>query len=63
MDGITICKELKAIKPLVKIILCSGYAAKDFKERIDELEIDAFFPKPYDPQSLVQSVKTILDRG
>jgi len=63
VDGITICKELKAIKPLVKIILCSGYAAKDFKERIDELEIDAFFPKPYDPQSLVQSVKTILDRG
>ena len=63
VDGITICKELKALKPLVKIILCSGYAPKDFEERIDELEVDAFFPKPYDPQSLVQSVKRILDRG
>jgi len=63
VDGITICKELKALKPLVKIILCSGYAPKDFKERMDELEADAFFPKPYDPQSLVQSVKKILDRG
>jgi signal transduction histidine kinase len=63
VDGITICKKLKGLKPLVKIILFSGYSPKDYKERIDELEIDAFFPKPYDPQSLVQSVKKILDRG
>jgi len=63
VDGIVICKELKKLKPWLKIILSSGYSPKEFKERIDELEIDAFFPKPYDPQSLVQSVKTILDRG
>ena len=63
MDGITLCKELKGFKPLVKIILCSGYSPKDFKERIDELEIDAFFPKPFDPQSLVPFVKKILNRS
>jgi signal transduction histidine kinase len=63
VDGITICKELKVLKPLVKIILCSGYSSKDFKERIDELGVDAFFPKPYDPQSLVESVKRILERS
>lgn len=63
VDGITICKELKSLKPLLKVILSSGYSPKDCKERIDELEIDAFFPKPYDPPSLVQSVKKILDRG
>jgi len=63
VDGITICKELKKLKPWLKIIISSGYSPKDFKERIDELEIAAFFPKPYDPQSLVSSVKNILDRG
>ena len=63
VDGITICNELKKLKPWLKIILSSGYSPKEFKDRIDELEIDAFFPKPYDPQSLFQSVKNILDRG
>jgi signal transduction histidine kinase len=63
VDGITICKEFKRQKPGLKIILSSGYSPKDFEERIDELGIDAFFPKPYDPQSLSQGVKSILTRG
>jgi signal transduction histidine kinase len=60
-DGITLCAELRARKPSVKIILASGYSPKEFKERLGDLAVDAFLPKPYTSQGVVDSVRNALD--
>lgn len=56
VDGITVCGKLKSLKPELKIILSSGYSPGGFRERIDELGIHAFLPKPYDTNGLVKCV-------
>jgi two-component system cell cycle sensor histidine kinase/response regulator CckA len=63
IDGITICSELKTLKPELKIILSSGYSPNDFKERMDVLGIDAFLSKPYDHQNLSHYVQKTLENG
>ena len=60
VDGITICSELKTLKPTLKIIMSSGYSYQEFKTRLDELQIDAFVSKPSTPQTILKTVREVL---
>ena len=61
VDGITLCSELKALKPGLPIVLASGYSPKEFKERMNELGNDDFLAKPYQAHDILQSVRKVLD--
>ena len=61
VDGITLCWKLKELEPSLKVILCSGYASKDFQERMDDLGAEYFLSKPYTTQNILQSVRRVLD--
>lgn len=62
MDGAEVFRELRKIKPDVKIILCSGYSQNGFSDIEDILKNgnSEFVQKPFTVYSLGQAVKKIL---
>ena len=63
VDGISVCTELKRMKPELKIVLCSGYASKDFKARMEELGVASFIAKPYRTAEILGTVRRVLDES
>jgi len=60
MDGITLCAKLKALKPELQVIMASGFSPKEFKTRFEELGVEAFVPKPYNPHDILWCMKRVL---
>lgn len=60
MDGVETLKELRRIKPDIRVILASGYAEQDLQARFEDQNINAFLQKPYDMQVLSERLETIL---
>ena len=61
VDGITLCSELKTLKPGLPIVLASGYSPKEYKARINELGPEAFLAKPFQTPDILQTVRKVLD--
>jgi CheY-like chemotaxis protein/anti-sigma regulatory factor (Ser/Thr protein kinase) len=62
VDGFALCTRLKELKPDLKVILTSGHIDRSIEQRQKQYGIDAFVPKPYNPQELVRRVRAALDR-
>jgi DNA-binding NtrC family response regulator len=63
MDGFDLNRRVRAIRPGIRTVLCSGYADAKLKSKLEEEGIDGFIAKPYDSASLLQIIRTILDMG
>ena len=61
IDGIALCERLKAVKPVVPVILASGYPPKEYKSRISELTPEAYLSKPYNTVDILKTVRKVLD--
>ena len=59
MDGITTIRTLKKINPDVKIIAVSGLASGDKLNLINKMGVQAFLPKPYTANELLQTIGTV----
>ena len=59
LDGVETYSRLKAIRPDVPVILCSGYPKQAATERFSDLGLAGFLKKPYEPEELL----ACLDRG
>ena len=57
MEGKELIRNLRAIKPEIKIISISGYS----DELIDIDDIDAFIRKPFEGTLLLSTVRRVLD--
>jgi len=60
MDGPTLLRELRKLKPQLKIIFMSGYAEDAFGRNLDAGETFGFLPKPFSLKQLAQAVKDTL---
>jgi|WetSurSiteA1Bulk_404760.scaffolds.fasta_scaffold02095_4 two-component system, cell cycle sensor histidine kinase and response regulator CckA len=60
MEGNELIKNLKRIKPDIKIIVISGYS--DAAVSKDKL-VDAFIKKPFESMELLSAVRRLLDTG
>jgi two-component system, cell cycle sensor histidine kinase and response regulator CckA len=60
MEGNELIKNLKRIKPDIKIIVISGYSNTAVSK--DKL-VDAFIKKPFESMELLSSVRRLLDTG
>jgi CheY-like chemotaxis protein len=60
MDGVGALRELRRIRPEVKVILCSGYTEGDAIERFAEPGFDAFIQKPYRIKTLQLTLERVL---
>jgi two-component system cell cycle sensor histidine kinase/response regulator CckA len=61
MDGPTLMKELRAVRPELKIVFMSGYAEDAFRKNLPENEEFLFLQKPFDLKELAAAVKAALE--
>jgi PAS domain S-box-containing protein len=60
MDGVTLFKELRKIKPGIKVLLASGFSQQEVSIRFSGLDLNGFLPKPYDLNNLVEELAKVL---
>lgn len=62
MDGFALCSRLKELKPSLKVVLCSGFSADEFKAKMTTSDIDDFLSKPYHQDDVLKVVRAVLDK-
>ena len=61
MDGLTVFRELRRIRPDIKVLLASGYSEEEVSERFKGLQLDGFIQKPYNVKRLSDEVQRVLE--
>ena len=62
MTGETLAQELRAIRPELPIILCTGYSHSINADQAAAKGFDAFFMKPFDMHDLAVVIRRVLTR-
>ena len=60
MDGVAAFREMKKVRPDIKILLASGYSEKEVSERFSGLGLNGFIQKPYNLQGLSAALRRSL---
>ncbi len=60
MDGPTLIRHVREIRPEMKVICISGYAEDAFRKRVDRGTDIHFLPKPFSLQQLAGKVKDVM---
>lgn len=60
MTGIELAREVKAIRPHMPVIICSGFNEAINAENASEPGIAFFLGKPYTSQTLARAMKQII---
>lgn len=60
MDGPTLARTVRQIRPDLKVIFISGYAEDRFKDELDDSTIAHFLPKPFSLKQLAAKVKEVM---
>ena len=60
MDGVAVFKELRRIRPEIKILLASGFSEQEAAERFKDLGLNGFIPKPFDLKQLAEELQQAL---
>ena len=63
MDGPTMVRHVKALKPDLQVIFMSGYAEEAFRRNDQSSEDIHFLPKPFGLKQLAAKVKEVLAGG
>jgi two-component system, cell cycle sensor histidine kinase and response regulator CckA len=61
MGGFEALDKIRAINPLVKVIMSSGFSVQDEAE-LFATGVKAFVPKPYQAKYLARKVREVLDK-
>lgn len=62
MTGEALIREVKAIRPEIPVLICTGFSRQMTPEKAEALGIDGFLMKPLKLSGLSQTVREILDR-
>jgi two-component system cell cycle sensor histidine kinase/response regulator CckA len=60
MDGPTLVRQVRRIRPDMQIIFMSGYAEEAFRRNDEKAEDLHFLPKPFGLKQLAAKVKEVL---
>ncbi|KAB0670302.1 response regulator [Oryzomonas sagensis] len=63
MDGIAVFRELRRIRPDVRVILASGYSEREVAESFGAVGVDGFVQKPFNLESLAAAVRRVVAPG
>jgi len=63
LDGISEFWKLKAINPLVKVVLASGFLDPEMKAKLHQAGTRGFVQKPYLPEQILIKIREILDHS
>jgi DNA-binding response OmpR family regulator len=60
LDGEETFQEIRALRPGLPVIVVSGFGEEATEGRLPADEIAAFVRKPYDPEELLDAVRSSL---
>jgi two-component system cell cycle sensor histidine kinase/response regulator CckA len=60
MSGDEVFRELRKLKPSVRVLLSSGYNEQDTTSRFAGKGLAGFIQKPYGAEQLVEAVRNVL---
>jgi PAS domain S-box-containing protein len=63
MDGVSVFKELRRIRPDIKVLLASGFSRQEVAERFSGLGLNGFLQKPYTLNILTEELTRLLGEG
>jgi two-component system cell cycle sensor histidine kinase/response regulator CckA len=63
MDGPTLIRRIRDVRPDMKVIFISGYAEDDFRRRLDQNADIFFLAKPFSLKQLAGKVKEVMREG
>ena len=63
MSGDEVFRELRKLKPTVRVLLSSGYNEQDTTSRFAGKGLAGFIQKPYGAEQLVEAVRNVLNAG
>jgi two-component system cell cycle sensor histidine kinase/response regulator CckA len=63
LTGYDLFLEMKRVHPQVKMVIASGYLEPELKAEVFGAGVQEFIQKPYTPKALLDTVRTILDKG
>lgn len=64
MDGVSVFREMRALRPEIKILLASGFSQQEVSERFNGLGLNGFIAKPYTLENLSAELSCVLnERG
>ncbi len=61
MNGERTLRALRALRPGIRVLLCSGYAEEDATWRVEKGELTGFVPKPFTAKDLQRAVRFALE--
>jgi CheY-like chemotaxis protein len=61
MDGAATARELRQIRPDVRVVLSSGYTEEEATRQFTDRDLVGFLQKPYSIQDLVRTIQTALE--
>jgi two-component system, cell cycle sensor histidine kinase and response regulator CckA len=61
LDGLAVLRELRAMRPDVPIVLCSGWSADEVADSVRSLPRTVFLQKPYQRQELVDALTKVAE--
>ena len=62
MDGPALLREIRNVRPEVRIVFISGYAEEAFRKSLERDESFTFLPKPFSLKQLASTVKEVLNQ-
>ena len=62
MDGVEIARRLRSLQPSVCTLFMSGYSDRQTTLQADWGKNVAFLEKPFDSETLMTSVRSVLDQ-
>lgn len=63
MTGDRLAKELKAIKPNIRIIICTGFSERLNRKNASAMGVSGFLMKPIVKSDLADMVRNVLDKA
>ena len=63
MSGVKLSQKLKAIRPDIQIIICTGYSTLIDEERAKKLGLAAFVMKPIILEEIAKTIRRVLDES
>jgi len=61
MDGAATARELRQIRPDVRIVLTSGYTAEEATRQFTDRDLAGFLQKPYGLKDVIAAVRGALE--
>ena len=62
ISGDDLAGSLKAVRPDIPVILCTGFSTRVDERSASHLPIDAFLMKPVDSEKMAMTVRNVLDK-